>query len=128
MSFPQRFSGTLTTNGSGAGTLTLPSDNGVNANGVLLSIRHEADATSPYADNFAYTVTTSETGRTLLAETTSGSAVDFDRIPSLPTQTAADGTVAATAEDLAAIANERLIITVASGGDTKVGTWTITIG
>jgi len=127
MAFTQELSGILAVDGSGDGTLTLPtaaSDG--NLTGVILEIRHDADGTAPYADGFDFTLTGNESGKTFYAETIASTG-DFVRRPALPTHLAADGTVA-TAEDLAAITNEKLLITVASGGASKTGVWTVTIG
>lgn len=123
----RKYTGTLTVDASGDGTLTLPSSaSDGNISGVLLSIRHIDAGASNYDDGFDFTVTTVESGKALYAETIT-TTTDFERQPNVPTHADTDGTVG-TAEDQHVIANEQIVITVASGGNAKTGSWEVYIG
>lgn len=121
----RKYSGTLVTDSGGDGTLTLPSENGVNITGALVTIRHIDGGGSNYDDAFTFTVTGAGSGRTLYTEEITTTA-NFERNPDAPTHAIADGT-AGTAGGIVFVENDRLTITVSSGGNAKTGDWELII-
>lgn len=128
MPYPKTYSGTLTTDASGDGTLTLPADaSDGNINGLLVEIRFTPDGSSPYSDGFDYTVVGVDSGRTYFVEDVADtSAYGGYRQPTTATHDPSDGSETTTL-GIPVVVNERLIITVADGGDTKIGTWEVVI-
>lgn len=121
--FGSKLSVTVTTAADGsAATFSVPIQYG-----LLDRIRYVKAGSGSYADTVDFVITLESTGETLWGEdNVSASAT---RAPRQPTHTTAgvaatyDGTRAAL--DHIAIVNDRVLITLANGGDTKTGTFLI---
>ena len=117
MSYAQRHAVTLTTDASGDATGYTPM-----VTGRISQIRY---VKTDFADGVDFTVTSEATGETIWAETNVNSSAT--RAPRQATH-GTDGTAALYAAGGAAVqapialANDRVKIVVASGGDTKTGT------
>lgn len=115
----KRYKVSLTTNGSGAVTGYTP-----RLSGLLHSIEYVKDAgANPFANGVDFAITDEVTGKTLWTESDVNASKTC--LPRAATHTTAgvaatlDGTVAAL--DKLPLANTRVKIVVAQGGDTKVG-------
>jgi hypothetical protein len=126
MSYARRLSVTVTTIADGSATAySDPIDYG-----VLSQIRYTKASSGNFSDGVGFTVTLEGTGETLWAEATVN--VSATRAPRQPIHSTAgvaatyDGTRASL--DKIAIVNDRIKIVIASGGDTKVGTFHFVMG
>lgn len=124
MGYAKRQTVTITTDSSGDGTgyTTLP------VNGVIHSIQY---VKTDYADGVDFTITGNTTGMTIWAESNvNASAVRAVKHPAYTTAGAAmlhaSGGTAVPAP--VAVADETIKVVVASGGDTKTGTFHIVYG
>lgn len=114
---------TITTNGSGTGTGYTDV-----VNGRILHIRY---VKTDYANGSTFTVTGDTTGASIWTESSVNASAE--RLPKQATHSTAGAAAlyaaAGTAVlDYIPIANERIKIVVTNGGDTKVGTFYITVG
>ena len=113
---------TVTTNASGAGTGYTPV-----SNGRILQIRY---VKTDFDNGSTMTVSTETSGVTVWTEAAVNASAT--RVPRQATHTTAG--VAATYDGTRAVlepivvANERISVVVASGGNTKTGTYHITVG
>lgn len=118
----ERHAVAITTNGSGAGTGYTPV-----VSGRVLAIVY---AKTDYADGVDMTVTAEATGQAIWAqENVNAAAVVYPRAQvhdGTGTAMTYDGT-RAVAEPVA-VANDRVKIVVAAGGDTKSGTFHVIVG
>lgn len=122
----QSVSVTTGTGGTATGYTARP------VNGRLLGIHYIPDGSTPFATTVGVTITTEDTGVTILAETGYNAAANrFPRQQIHSTTggviTSATGATNEYAEPLA-IANERIKIAIASGGATKTGRFDVVIG
>lgn len=119
----KRYKVSATTNGSGAATVYSP-----RLSGKLHSIEYVKDAgANPFANGVDFTITDEATGKTLWTESdVNATKITMPRGATHTTVGVAatlDGTVAAL--DKLALANTRVKIVIAQGGDTKVGAFHI---
>lgn len=121
MSYAQRLTKEVTTDGSGDATAYVDVDCG-----LLSQIRY---VKGTYDNGVDFTITLEATGETLWAESNVNASAT--RAPRQPTHTTAGvASVYAATDgvlDKIAIANDRVKIVVASGGDTKTGTFEILV-
>jgi len=123
MSFVQRHAVAITT--AADGSATVYSDQ---VTGRVLSVRY---VKTDFADGVDFTVTSEATGETIWAESDVNASAT--RAPRQPTHStagvaalfAASGTAV---NDYVALANDRVKIVVAAGGDSKTGVVHLTIG
>lgn len=113
----------LTTNSSGDATGYTP-----NVNGRVLGIRY---VKNDFANGADFTITADATGESILALTDQNASGSF--YPRVPTHTTAGAAALYAAggtavNDRIALANDRVKIVVAQGGDTKTGTVHVIIG
>lgn len=118
MSFPQRFSVTVTTDASGDATAYVE-----NVRGYLHQIRY---VKTDFANGVDFVITNEATGEILWDEDNVNT--DATRAPRQATHdTAGVASLYAAAgepvEDRIAIGNDRIKIVIAQGGDTKTGTF-----
>jgi hypothetical protein len=125
MSYVERHTVTLVTDASGAAIGYTPV-----LNGRIHAIQYVKAGSSNYADGVDFTIIAETTGQSLWTDTNiNASETVFPRFPTH------DGVGAASlyaaggepVEDHIAIAQERVKITIADGGDTKTGTFYITV-
>lgn len=123
----RRYVVTVTTASDGSATAYSP--RGVN--GVVHQIEYVKHGSTPFADGVDFTIESEATGIDLWVESNvNASAV---RAPRQPTHTqagvaslyASGGTAV---NDRIALANDRVKIAIASGGDTKIGTFHVLVG
>lgn len=98
--------------------------------GRVISIQYVKAGSSNYTDGVDFTITTETTARNLWVDTNiNASEVVAPRQPTHDTTGAASlyASGGEPTEDHIYIANERIKIVVGSGGDTKTGTFYITI-
>lgn len=118
----RKFSVAATTNGSGAATVYTPY-----ISGYIESIQY---VKTDFADGVDFTITVDETGESVWVDTNINAAETVR--PRAPTHSTA-GVAAAYASggtavnDRIALGRDRVKIVIASGGDTKVGTFVVTI-
>ena len=124
---PRRYSVTATTNGSGAATVYLPATAGETLSGEIVNVIY---AKTDFANGVDFTGTLEATGQTVWTE----SDVNASKTVA-PRQashsTAGVAAVFASAGEavlvpIVAVA-DRLKIVIASGGDTKTGTFTVVV-
>lgn len=114
----------LTTAADGSATGYTPT-----VTGRVLSLRY---VKTDFADGVGFTVTSEATGETIWAEAAVNASAS--RAPRLATHGSEDGAVAKYAaagtfvRDYAFLANDRVKIVVASGGDVKTGAVHVVIG
>lgn len=121
--FGNRQTVTITTNASGAGTGYTDV-----VNGRILHIRY---VKTDFDNGSTFTVTGETTGASIWTESSVNASAE--RLPKQPTHSllgvaalyASGGTAVL---DYVVIANERIKIAVTSGGNTKTGTFHITVG
>ncbi len=124
MSYAERHTLTVTTDSNGDATVYSPV-----VTGRVLSIRY---VKTDYAAGVDFTITADVSAEGLWTETNRDSSETV--APRMPTQDAVGGDLfyeAANSEaviDHIVLANDRVKIVVANGGDTKVGTFHIIIG
>jgi len=109
----------ITATGGGATAFTPP------LVGRVLGIKYLKHATVPYASTADFTITSEDTGQAILSK----SNVNADLI-AYPTNkaTTATGAASTLTEQPVPLANERVKIVVAEGGNTKTGTFTVIVG
>jgi hypothetical protein len=124
--FPQTYAVTIVT-GSASGAGSGYTDN---ARGRVLSIRYVKDGTNGYSDGQTITVTNEATGANIWTQT--GVNASATVAPRQPTHSLAgvastyDGTRAVN--DYCYLANERVSIALTSAGNSKTGTFYVTVG
>lgn len=126
MSYVERHTVTPVTDASGDATFYTPV-----LNGKLISIQYVKAGASNYADGVDFTITTETTARNLWVDTNiNASEVVAPRQPVHDTAGAASlyASGGEPVEDHIYIAAERIKIVIGSGGDTKTGTFYITVG
>lgn len=122
MSYVERHVVTLTTNSSGAATGYTPV-----VNGHLSSIHY---VKTDFADGVDFTITSEATGQSLWTDTNvNASEIVAPRQPTHGQDGSASLYAAAgePVEAQIALANDRVKIVIASGGDTKTGTFHVVI-
>lgn len=122
MAFVQRLAVTATTNGSGAATVYTEV-----ATGFIHDVQY---IKTDFTDGVDFTITTETTARNVWVDTNvNASEVVAPRQPTHNTAGAASlyAAVGEPVEDKIAIDKERIKIVIASGGDTKTGTFYVTI-
>ncbi|MFO0467631.1 MAG: hypothetical protein ACK5ZS_01590 [bacterium] len=123
----ERFSVSVTTAADGSATAFSPT-----ITGAISSIAYVADGTSPYAATVDFTITVESTGQGLWTQ--SDISASGTRAPRQPTHEQ-DGTdrffqgsgTEHSVPDLICLANDRIKIVLAQGGDTKTGRFIITV-
>lgn len=116
----------LTTDAAGAATGYTPV-----VTGRVLAVHYVKDGSNPFADGVDFTVTAEATGEAILTLTDQNASGSF--YPRAATHDVAGAgalyAAAGTAvRDRIAVANDRVKIVVAQGGDTKVGAVHVVIG
>ena len=117
----------ITTNASGGGEYVLPDDGQYNGiDGTVIGVRYVKDGTAPYTDGVDVDIVTLGTGQTILDhEALNASAVLYPRVACHDTTGATinDGAQDPVNTHYEAVRcfGERVKITVANGGDTKIG-------
>lgn len=106
----------LTTNGSGAATGYTPVVHG--------RIARIAYAKTDFADGVDFTIKTEDTGQKLWVDTNINAS---EAVHPVKAATLTDGSMSSLTEVPIFAANERIKIVVASGGDTKTGSFKIII-
>lgn len=115
---------TVTTDGSGDATATLPpTDAKARRNGVIAALVYTKPASGGYDNNVVISVVTETTGITVWSETLTTNASKTITGPSMPAYDN-DGTERSDVVDIP-LANEGVTVTIASGGDTKSGDFTL---
>ena len=94
--------------------------------GLLSQCRYIKDATTPFTDGVDVTVTLEGTGETLWDEDNVNASAT--RAPRQPTHDTAGVALGATIVDKIAIANDRIKIVIAAGGDAKTGAFHFLLG
>ena len=128
MSYAQRNSVTITTDASGNATVFLSAADGGLLSGRLVNLIY---AKTDFADGVDFTITSEATGQTLWTQSdVNASATVAPRQPTHTTAGAASLYAAAgtAVNDHLVLANDRIKIVIASGGDTKSGTFTVVMG
>jgi hypothetical protein len=123
----ERFSVSVATAADGSATAYSPT-----ITGAISSIAYVADATNPYAATVDFAITVEATGQGLWTQ--SDISASGTRAPRQPTHEQ-DGTdrffqgtsSEHTVPDLICLANDRVKIVLAQGGDTKTGRFIITV-
>lgn len=98
--------------------------------GKIHSIQYVKDGVASYADGVDFTITAEATGENIWTESNvNASAVRYPRAPThsqagVPNLYAASGTAVA---DKVAVANDRIKIVLAQGGDAKTGVFHILV-
>lgn len=118
----RRFKVPVTTNGSGAATVYSPV-----LSGKLISIRY---VKTDYADTVDFVITAEATGETLWSEeNVTASATRHPRAATHSTAGAASlyASGGTAVNDKIALGSDRVKIVLANGGDTKTGTFHITV-
>lgn len=125
MSYVERHTVTPVTASDGSATAYSPV-----LNGRIHSIQYVKAGSANYADGVDFTITTETTAQNLWVDTNiNASETVYPRVPTCDTAGAASLYAAGgePVEDHFAIAQERVKIVIASGGDTKTGTFYITV-
>jgi len=125
--FPVRHTVTVTTIADGSATAYTTNP----VRGRVLSIQYVKPVSGNFTDGVDFTITGETTGQGLWTETNVNASAQ--RAPRQPTH---DNAGAASlfaaggepAEDYYVLVDERVKIVIASGGDTKTGTFHITVG
>jgi hypothetical protein len=123
----ERFSVSVTTAADGSATAYSPT-----ITGAISSIAYVADGTNPYAATVDFAITVEATGQGLWTQ--SNISASGTRAPRQQTH-GQDGTdrfytgsnVSHAVQDLICLANDRVQIVLAQGGDTKTGRFIITV-
>ena len=123
----ERFSVSVTTAADGSATAYSPT-----ITGAISSIAYVADGTNPYAATVDFAITVEATGQGLWTQ--SDISASGTRAPRQPTHEQ-DGTdrffqgsgTEHSVPDLICLANDRIKIVLAQGGDTKTGLFIITV-
>ena len=123
----ERFSVSVTTAADGSATAFSPT-----ITGAISSIAYVADGTNPYDATVDFTITIEATGQGLWTQ--SNISASGTRAPRQPTH-GQDGTdrfytgtnVNHAVQDLICLANDRVQIVLAQGGNAKVGQFVITV-
>lgn len=126
MAYVQREVVDITTDAGGDGT----GYTGV-VTGRVLAIRYVADGTNPYANTADFTVTAEASGLSVVTVTNeSGSNTYYPRAATVSTANAAALYAAGgtAVNDCIPVAQERVKIVVAQGGNTKTGRFHVYIG
>lgn len=124
---PQRRVLSLTTNGSGAATGYIP---GTKASTDLTQptltgrIKSITYTKTDYADGIDVTVTVESTGQVVWTGTNVNASVTVYPVAAA---TLTSGSASTLTEVPIALANDRLKIVIAQGGDTKTGTFTVVL-
>jgi len=121
MSFIQRFTVLVTTIANGSATAYSP-----HFTGKISQIRYVKDGTTPYTDGVDFTITAEATGENIWTQLNVNASVTV--APRQPVHStagvaalyAAGGTAI---QEMIAIANDRVKIVIADGGDSKIGTF-----
>lgn len=124
--YARRFKLTLTTAADGTLTAYTPE----NVWGRVLSIVYVKDGTTPFSNGVDMTVTAEATGEAILTATDmNASAAYYPRVP-VHDEAGAGATLDGTRKmrDAVVLADDRVKITIASGGDTKTGVVHVVIG
>lgn len=124
MSYPVEHAVAITTDSSGDGTGYTPK-----LRGKITSIQYVPDGSSPFAATVDFTITTENTARTIWTESNVTAAKE---VHPHTTSENTDGTTVTTVEGSPnfaplVVAGERVKIVVAQGGDTKSGTFYVTV-
>jgi hypothetical protein len=123
----ERFSVSVTTAADGSATAFSPT-----ITGAISSIAYVADGTNPYDATVDFAITVEATGQGLWTQ--SNISASGTRAPRQPTH-GQDGTdrfytgtnVNHAVQDLICLANDRIRIVLAQGGNAKVGQFVITV-
>jgi hypothetical protein len=123
----ERFSVSVTTAADGSATAYSPT-----ITGAISSIAYVADGTNPYAATVDFAITVEATGQGLWTQ--SDISASGTRAPRQPTH-AQDGSerfytgsnASHSVPDLICLANDRVKIVLAQGGNAKVGQFVITV-
>jgi hypothetical protein len=123
----ERYSVSVTTAADGSATAYSPT-----ITGAISSIAYVADGTNPYAATVDFTITVEATGQGLWTQ--SDISASGTRAPRQPTH-AQDGSerfytgsnASHSVPDLICLADDRVKIVLAQGGDTKTGRFIITV-
>lgn len=122
----ERHSVALTTAADGSATGYTP-----NVTGRILGVHYVKDATTPFTDGVDFTITVESTGEAVLTLTNQNASANFyPRVP-VDDEAGADALFAAGGtklRDAVVVANDRVKIVVAAGGDTKNGTIIVIVG
>lgn len=111
----------IATDASGDFTITAPS-----SGGLLKQVRYVVDGSDPLATGADLTITDTKTGANILTMANIGVS-SFTRLPREFVANPADGVVSSTNVTEIPIHNE-ITVTIAQGGNTKVGTVHIWVG
>lgn len=127
--FVKRHVVTVTTNGSGDGTGYSPEL----ASGEVRQIQYVPDGTNPLATGADIVVTGEAAAVPIITKANIGTSA-FSMAPRQPTHAVADGAAllyaagGAAVADKVVVAEERIKIVVAQGGDTKTGVFHVYVG
>ncbi len=124
MSYARRYTVAVTTDTDGAGSGLTPI-----VNGKIINLAYTKDGTAPYTDGVDFTVTLAASGQAVWTGTDVNASVTV-----APRQATHDTAgVASTydgaepVEDSIWAGNDKVQITVASGGDSKVGSFEVIV-
>lgn len=106
---------------SGAGTGYTP-----NVTGKVLQIRYVKPGADSFTDGYTTTITTEATGVSILSEAAINASATRNPRQAVHSTTGGAGSDPAT--DYIYVANERIAIAVATAGNSKTGTYYVTIG
>jgi hypothetical protein len=128
MGYAKRYSASVTTAADGSATAYIGTGDPIT--GRLVNLIYTKDVTAPYDNGVDFTITAEATGQTLWTESNVNASKTV--CPRQATH-ATDGTASLYAaegepvEGYLVLAQDRIKIVVASGGDTKVGTFTAVV-
>lgn len=117
MGFPNQVSVTATTNGSGDATAYTE-----NIRGKIIAVRYTKASTNNFADGVDFTITTETSVQNVWVDTNINASETV--VPKLLND-GTDGADLTAIYDHIRVFNERVKVVVASGGDTKTGTFTV---
>lgn len=128
MAFATRHEIAVTTAADGSATVYSPP-----VNGPVLTIRYIKDGSTPLASTSDFTITAEATGEAILtAGNVNASATYAPRQPVITVANAAivyaTGAAGAIVTDHITLADDRVKIAVAQGGNATVGTFHVTVG
>lgn len=120
MSFAQRLTVNVTTAADGSATVFSDS-----ASGLLSQIRYIKDGTTPFTDGVDFTITAEATGETLWTQNDVNASATVSPRQATHSTAGVASLYAATfaVTDKIALANDRVKIVIASGGDSKNGSF-----
>ncbi|MDE2426787.1 MAG: hypothetical protein KGO96_12870 [Elusimicrobia bacterium] len=98
-------------------------------NGRVLGVVYVPDGTTPFANNVVVTITTEVSLQAVMTKTVAAGNTAFSAYPKVQNNAVADASAIAGAFDFIPLAgNERVKIAIASGGDTKSGSFMVIVG